>query len=116
MRAFSNENEEIKQVSNNGGSSPIWSPDGSELFYRTDNAVMAVTLINGTTFEFETPMPLFPDSYVKANPASGRYWDISPVDNRFLMLKNIVSESDNPIEINIVTNWFEELKEKMPLP
>jgi serine/threonine protein kinase len=113
--AFPNVNEGIQQVSNNGGYSPIWSPDGSELFYRTDNAVMAVTLKSSTTFEFETPIILFPDSYAKANPANGRYWDISPDDNRFLMLKNVVSESNNLIEINIVLNWFEELKEKVPV-
>jgi serine/threonine protein kinase len=111
---FPNVKEGKQQVSNNGGFSPIWSPDGSELFYRTGNEIMAVTVKSSTTFEFEKPIKLFSDSYVRFNLVNGSDWDISPYDNRFLMLKNIVSESNNPIEINIVLNWFEELKERVP--
>ncbi len=34
-------------VSANGGTSPLWSPDGEELFYRNENSVMAVTVEMG---------------------------------------------------------------------
>jgi len=74
---------------------------------------VAVAIKSGEKFRFDAPVNLFPDSYVKGNLVNGSYWDISPYDNRFLMLKNIVSEPHNPIEIHIVLNWFEELKERV---
>jgi hypothetical protein len=38
-----------------------------------------------------------------------RNWDVAPDGQRFL-----VAESTRPAEISIVTNWFEELKAKVP--
>ncbi len=41
----------------------------------------------------------------------GRQYDIHPDGDSFLMIKEGDEESD-PAQINIVLNWFEELKEK----
>jgi hypothetical protein len=40
-------------------------------------------------------------------------WDISPDGKRFLMLKEAEAEASR--KINIVLNWFEELKQKAPV-
>src|SRR5512139_3168159 len=43
LRPFPDVNSgERKQVSTSGGDSPLWSPDGRELFYRNGDSVMAV--------------------------------------------------------------------------
>jgi eukaryotic-like serine/threonine-protein kinase len=39
-----------RQVSISGGDSPLWSPDGKELFYRNGEAIMAVSIKTGTDF------------------------------------------------------------------
>jgi hypothetical protein len=44
-------------------------------------------------------------------------WDISHDGKRFLMMKDIdsnASASGLPQHINIVLNWFEELKQRVP--
>lgn len=42
MRPFPEVNKGKWQISTGGGESPLWSPDGRELFYRNGGAVMAV--------------------------------------------------------------------------
>ena len=45
-------------------------------------------------------------------------WDISPDGKRFLMMKEpaaTASAGGGPRKINIVLNWFEELKQRVPV-
>ena len=42
-------------------------------------------------------------------------YDIEPSGERFLMLQSVSGESRRD-QINIVLNWFEELKERVPVP
>ena len=46
----------------------------------------------------------------------GHPWDIGRDGKRFLMMKEVVSTAaaENPRKINIVVNWFEELKQRVP--
>jgi Tol biopolymer transport system component len=115
------------QVSTSGGDSPLWSPDGRELFYRSDDAVMAVSVHAEPTFSVTTPIVLFRGAYFSPSSAglsslsNGHYsWDISPDGRRFLMIKLPVSmgaapAAENPRKINVVLNWFEELKQRVPV-
>jgi hypothetical protein len=45
---------------------------------------------------------------------SGRFYDISPVDGRFLMTKSASTVADTTTNISVVLNWFEELRQRMP--
>jgi len=52
--------------------------------------------------------------------ATGIPWDVHPDGDRFLMLQADASTDDElasqiPRKINIVVNWFEYLKERVPL-
>jgi len=52
---------------------------------------------------------------------SGTPWDIHPDGKRFLMIKPPASTGAAPAaagprpKINIVVNWFEELKQRVPV-
>ncbi len=96
------------QVSTAGGHSPMWIGGGRELVYRAPGHMMSVGIPSGTPFRFEAPRILFDDHY--ANDAGGRSYDVSR-DGRFLMLKDEGSSTD---QIEIVFNWFEELKQRPP--
>lgn len=100
------------QISNRGGSFPLWSPDGRELFYRSDS-IMRVSVETDPAFSRSTPEALFENSYI-AGPNS---YDMSPDGQRFLMIKE--SDGSEPSaaadELIIVENWFEVLKERAPI-
>ena len=50
-----------QQLSTGGGSHVLGSPDGRELFYRTDNAMMAVSVEPGETIDVGDAEVLFSD-------------------------------------------------------
>ena len=72
------------QVSAGGGTCPVWSPDGQELFYRDLNGVMAVTVQSTPTFSSGNPTKLFDGPYLTG---VGGSYDVSRDGRRFLMLK-----------------------------
>jgi Tol biopolymer transport system component len=115
VRPFPEVNKGKWQVSTSGGSSPIWSPDGRELFYiSNENSVMATAVTTKPAFSLGTPKALFRSKYVSPNTTdSGTPWDIGPDGKRFLMIKSAADAG--PRKINIVLNWFEELKQRVPV-
>ncbi len=50
-------------------------------------------------------------------PTGGRNYDVTADGQRFLMLKEASATSDEaaPSQINVVLNWFEELKRLVPI-
>jgi hypothetical protein len=116
---------ERTQVSTSGGHSPLWSLDSREIYYRNEDSVMAVKLQMGSELEPGKPEELFHGAYFPQPfsfmPISLNSWDIDPKGNRFLMIKlgqatGEESPAEIPHKINIVVNWFEELKDKVPAP
>jgi serine/threonine-protein kinase len=108
------------QVSTGGGSCPRWSPDGNELFYLSrENSMMAVPVETEPAFSLGTPKALFRSIYAGLSGTSGIPWDISPDGKRFLMMKESLPDvpaEGGPRKINVVVNWFEELKQRVPVP
>jgi Tol biopolymer transport system component len=99
------------QASTDGGASPIWARDGKQLFYRNGNRVMAVDITADQTFTSGTPKLLFEGPYHWSTTISTDY-DVAP-DGRFLMIKP-TEQGQAVTQINVVLNWFEELKRRVP--
>jgi serine/threonine-protein kinase len=96
-----------------GGGEPVWSPDGRELFYRSGDRMMVVSVQTEPTFRAGRPEVLFQGSYrATIGPLGYQYYDISPDGQRFLMIRR----DEAPSYINVVLNWFEELKRLVPTP
>jgi len=106
---------EVKQISIGGGTQPIWTPNGKEIFYRdiSGNKLMSVTILDEVTFEISLPRLIFEGRYKNGTGAWGRDYDISPDGESFLM---IMQEEAIPkvSQINIVRNWTEELANLVP--
>ena len=98
----------IIKISNTGGLMPVWAPDGRELFYRIEDKMMVVTIDTKSTFTVGKPKPLFesPSTIVE------RY-GITPDNQSFVMIEK-GEYSNPPTQLNIILNWFEELKTKVP--
>jgi len=101
------------QISTEGGTEPAWNPKGRELFYRSGNKMIAVDITTQATFSAGKPRMLFEGAYV-LSPRSFPDYDVSPDGQRFLMLK-ASEQAQAPAQINVVLNWFEELKQKVPV-
>ena len=100
------------QISAEGGTEPVWNPKGRELFYRNHNQMMAVEVTTQPAFSAGKPRLLFEGAYVPT-PRSWPDYDVSPDGQRFLMLK-APEQAQAPAQINVVLNWFEELKRRVP--
>jgi eukaryotic-like serine/threonine-protein kinase len=94
-------------VSSGGGDAARWNPNGRELFYRNGGKMMAVDVTTSPRFAVATPRLLFEgQDFTNA-------WDVSPDGQRFLMVKP-VEQQQAATQINVVLNWFEELKRRVP--
>jgi len=95
------------RISTEGGRLPKWAQSGEELFYwQSDNRLMAVKVTADTAFTRENPvsLPVLTNDYTN--------WDVTADGNRVLVLRP-AEETKSPAsirQINIVFNWFEELK------
>jgi len=119
VRPFPDVNEGRWQVSSGGGAWPLWSPDARELFYVGSESMMTVPIETEPTFTQGTVDLLFDlGPYLKPSEGGNRRIDISPEGDRFLMLKEGggSEESAETTSINVVLNWFEELKRLVPTP
>jgi Tol biopolymer transport system component len=98
-------------VSTDGGSFPMWSRDGRELFYRQNtDAVMAVSVDTSGEFRAGRPRLLFKGPYAAAG--GDRTFDVAP-DGRFLLIRS--DEAASGRQLNLVTNWFDELDRLAPV-
>src|SRR3984893_12581049 len=102
------------QVSTEGGTEPVWNRSGRPLFYRGGDKMMVVDIATQPSFTVGKPRMLFEGQYLPTTGTSPDY-DVSPDGQRFLMLKPAEQAQAAPTQINVVLNWFEELKQKVPV-
>jgi Tol biopolymer transport system component len=101
------------QISADGGREPVWNRNGRELFFRNGDRMMAVEIATQPGFSAGKPRMLFEGSYEPTVFTVANY-DVAPDGRRFLMLKHSEQEAAAPTHINVVLNWFEELKRRVP--
>ena len=90
----------------------VWARNNRELFYvNPDNKLMVVDITTEPTFKAGTPRVLLEGTFLLRTNIGVNY-DISPDGQRFL----VVQGSDaNLTQLNVVLNWFEELKRRVPV-
>ena len=99
-----------RQVSGQGGTHPKWNPNGKELFYRNGNKMMVVDVSRRDgDLMLGQPRVLFEQRYAFGAATIAGY-DVSSDGQRFVMVKDDSSSG----RLNIVINWFEELKRLVP--
>ena len=101
------------QISTEGGREPAWARDGRELFYRNGNQMMAVDITTEPTFSAGTPRLLFEETYRMGDLFRTDY-DVTPDGQRFVMVQTSEQQQESSTQINVVLNWFEELKRLVP--
>ena len=92
------------KVSLKGGTSPTWAPDTSALYYFEGRRLVAVSVETEPRFRITGREVLFEGDYVQYRWS--RQYDIHPDGKRFIMVKNPARGN-----LEVVTNWFAELRE-----
>ena len=93
----------VIQVSSGGGTEPVWSRDGRELFYRQDDKLIAATLTRGAQLSVSGRHLLFADRFV--TDGGHAYYDVSPDGRSFIFLK----DPQPSAQLVVVLNWSEAL-------
>jgi len=97
-------------ISTAGGTEPLWSHRGSELFYRdVSGNLVAVEVNTKPTFSPGRSSVLFPAAGFSSYTFAPQY-AVASDDRRFLMIRSL--ETSTPGELIVVENWFEELTAK----
>ena len=103
------------QISTEGGDDPVWRRNGGELYYRSGDKIMVVSVSTGSSFRADRPKTLWEGRYNQGlnsmcgppGPGASNY-DVTADGQRFLMIQE--GDQDVPAtQINVVLNWSEEL-------
>jgi Tol biopolymer transport system component len=110
------------QIATNDAHMPVWSRDGRTLFFihpdmrsRTGNVAFVQTPVY-TRPAFSAGQPVLVDrDFAITGPAIGRSrtFDVLP-DGRFIGVRDELLGGREPDRVEVVLNWFEELKARVP--
>jgi Tol biopolymer transport system component len=100
------------QISTDGGNAANWSRDGHELFYLNGNKMMAVAIRTQPSFVAGAPKLLYEERY-SFSPTNSAGYDVSVDGRRFLRAQPVEPEQV-ATQINVVLNWTEELRQRVP--
>jgi serine/threonine-protein kinase len=125
VRPFPNVDSGRTQVSRDGGTRPVWSRDGAELFYLRGVSPDPIQLFrvpmrfDGGALAAGQPQRLFEGVYFAvASPAArGRTYDVMPDGKRFVFVKDAKPQpaaSEPAVPFEVVVNFFDELRRIAP--
>ena len=96
-------------ISTNGGREPVWSPTGNELYYRAGDSMMVVA--TDPLFTAGVPRSLFEWRFQSDESDPYNTYDVTPDGKQFVMVRG---NQEALVELNVILNWFEELKRLAP--
>jgi len=98
---------ERRLVSTDGGTEPLWSHDGRQLFYQNGSQLMSVTVTPGAIFSASSPRMVYEGRFFRTITGNTTF-SITPDGSRFLRIQPV-----DPVpaitHIDLVLNWFSEL-------
>lgn len=94
------------QVSIQGGGEPLWSRDGSNLYFRFRDAVFSAPMIREPAIGAGSPRLLFTGAY-DAAPIGHAHYEVSMDDQLFLMVKH--GDVQRPEHIRVISNGIANL-------
>ena len=112
VRPFPDVDESMLQISKDGGTRPLWAPDGRELFYLSRGGELMSVRVHTEQGLAPGSAEVVLEGRDFAPSGFGRSYDISPDGKRFLMIKEPGETAST--ELNLVLNWFQELERLVP--
>lgn len=111
LRPFPDVTARREKISLDGGRYPLWGPPGSnELYYLAlDGSMMAATIQLEPVLALGAVTKLF-DWFAPPPGVTGRPFDVSRRDGRFLMTKPLASAAAVNTNVSVVLNWLDQLR------
>jgi dipeptidyl aminopeptidase/acylaminoacyl peptidase len=104
------------QISNDGGTDPVWKRAGGELYYRNGDSMMAVAVSTASTFAAGRPQELWKGHYSHGMSSScgppgttSSNYDVTADGKRFLMIKDDDQDRAASRQIVVALGWANEL-------
>jgi Tol biopolymer transport system component len=96
------------QVSQGGGTTPVWRPDGRAVFYATPDGKLMETPVDvkGGAVEVGTPHE-FSRTHLPGFGTESWYYALAPKGDRVLVMQ---PEETAPVPLTLVTHWTDALK------
>ena len=100
-------------VSVDGGTEPVWSRSGTELFFRSGRRFYAVPIGTKGALTIGRPSQLFEGDFDWASLIPGYpAYDVA-ADGRFIMVPSAANR-ESPARLDVVMNWVEDLMRRAP--
>jgi serine/threonine-protein kinase len=100
------------------GGSPVWSHDGRQLYFGGEGPIRFQTVISTQPFTLGNPAEQPRPGFITSANDPARTFDIMP-DGRIIGVVaagETTSDASAAPQIQVVVNWFEELKRRAPAP
>jgi Tol biopolymer transport system component len=108
VRPYPGPGGRVKISGSEGGREPLWSPDGSELFYRSvSEQLMSVKIVRSPVLSASAPQFVLNTAPYRASQAEDypRQYAISPDGKRFLFVKPNEPKPQSVTQLQLVTDW-----------
>jgi hypothetical protein len=92
-------------VSVNGGTKPVWSPDGRKIFFVNESQLIEASVVTRPMFSVTSQRTLFEGRYQTGFRHAG--YDVGTDGKSFLMLRPVEGNGD---QIVVIHNWAAELQ------
>jgi Tol biopolymer transport system component len=100
----------VTQVSAGGGTNPLWSRDGRELFYENQFKMMSVKIATEPSLSVGVAQELFREDFKQGDRGYfGREYDVSPDGKRFVTLEPVGLTRSRP-DLHVIVHFSDELK------
>ena len=106
------------QISDAGGDYPRWSGNGKELFYRSDDGIMAVSIeVAGDSLRTSRPSPLFTGAFrggsggIAIAGSTFADYDVTADGQRFVLFPlGTSSDEERAGVVTLIAPWFDDLR------
>jgi eukaryotic-like serine/threonine-protein kinase len=101
------------RVSADGGTEPVWSRRGGELFYRNGRQYFSVPVTTGEPIRVGRPSLLFEGDFVVASLTPGNpSYDAAPDGQHFIMVAR-AGDTPRPVRLEVILGWTQALEQRL---